>query len=48
MFLGTLLSDASLTWSLCLPMRVRCGWASLPHALAYSLQPSDEGTWLPA
>jgi hypothetical protein len=46
--LGTLLRDAGLTWLLSLPMRGRCGWASLSPAPAYNLQPSDEGIGLSA
>jgi hypothetical protein len=39
--------DADLTWLLSLPTWDRCGRASLPPALAYDLQSTDEGTGLP-
>jgi hypothetical protein len=46
-FSRTLLHGADLTWLLSLPTWDRCGRASLPPALAYDLQSTDEGTGLP-
>jgi hypothetical protein len=45
MVLGDVASRHGFTWLLSLPMWGHCGWASLPPAPSYSLQPLDEGTW---
>jgi hypothetical protein len=45
--LETLLHDIGFTCLLSLPTWGQCGWASLPSALSYGLQLSDEGIELP-